>query len=336
MYMAFEKNPKVAGVTGEIAPLSSLNCNPLVSSQVFEYNISSILDKTMESVFGYISVLPGAFSAYRYEALLGQPLKTYFHNLSIKLKDQTPFSANMYLAEDRVLCYELVAKKNCDYVLKYVHQAKARTDVPTNLTDLIKQRRRWINGSLFALMYALLGWPRLLVYSGHSIWRKLMLTLQFLYYSISMIMQWTAITHFFIMFRFLIQDNIPYELSEFFTFLFIFLLLLQIVLGLGNKPKNVSWIHLISAVIFGSFSVSIVIIIFPLIFKNKFDWIGILSLVLTILFFSLAAILYKSVIACVSSFAQYIFFTGTYVIILPIYSLCNTHDISWGTKNSRL
>lgn len=86
--------------------------------------MSNILDKPLESVLGYITVLPGAFSAYRYKALRGRPLASYF-NGEIMHGGADIFSANMYLAEDRILCFELVTKRNEAWILKYVKRARA-------------------------------------------------------------------------------------------------------------------------------------------------------------------------------------------------------------------
>ncbi|CAJ0753265.1 2165_t:CDS:2 [Entrophospora sp. SA101] len=93
--------------------------------------MSNILDKPLESIFGYISVLPGAFSAYRYKALVNTapgkgPLASYFKGETLHGEGEAGiFEANMYLAEDRILCFELVAKKKESWKLKYVKSAKA-------------------------------------------------------------------------------------------------------------------------------------------------------------------------------------------------------------------
>lgn len=96
------------------------------------------LDKPLESSFGYVSVLPGAFSAYRYKAILGRPLDQYFHgdhSLADRLGSKGIygmgiFTKNMFLAEDRILCFELVAKAGDRWTLSYVKPSKAETDVP--------------------------------------------------------------------------------------------------------------------------------------------------------------------------------------------------------------
>lgn len=114
--------------------------------------MSNILDKPLESVFGYITVLPGAFSAYRYIALQNDakgegPLAKYFlgekmvgfdflfmlFRFSSSSKhgaNADIFTANMYLAEDRILCWELVSKRGGSWILHYVKSAYGVTDVP--------------------------------------------------------------------------------------------------------------------------------------------------------------------------------------------------------------
>jgi chitin synthase len=104
-------------------------------------------------MLGFISVLPGAFSAYRFSAIYSDlpaancPLKYYFKSISTPLSELGPFQANMFLAEDRVLCFELLAAKDKRWQLHYEKNAKAETDVPPDLCTLISQRRRC--GSMF-------------------------------------------------------------------------------------------------------------------------------------------------------------------------------------------
>jgi hypothetical protein len=65
----YEKRAIVWGCCGEIIPHNPDWYNLIVVAQIFDYKVSNIMDKAMESIFGYLPVLPGAFSAYRYSAI---------------------------------------------------------------------------------------------------------------------------------------------------------------------------------------------------------------------------------------------------------------------------
>ena len=61
----------------------------------------------------------------------------------------------MYLAEDRIMCLEILTRKDSNWILNYIPNCKAITDPPTGSLQLIKQRRRWTNGSMFAGFHVL-------------------------------------------------------------------------------------------------------------------------------------------------------------------------------------
>lgn len=210
LWKAFDTDSNVAGACGEIKAAKGKGwlglLNPLVASQNFEYKMSNILDKPLESVFGYITVLPGALSAYRYYALQNDatghgPLSQYFKGETLHGQDADVFTANMYLAEDRILCWELVAKRDERWVLKYVKSATGETDVPgrsiiclsetidLHLSDatpeFISQRRRWLNGAFFAAVYSLVHFKQVW-HTDHTLWRKILLHIEFVYQFVSL------------------------------------------------------------------------------------------------------------------------------------------------------
>jgi len=64
LWKAFNINSKIGG---EIITLKGTYglylINALVVAQNFKYKMSNILDKPLKSMFGYITMLPGAFDA---------------------------------------------------------------------------------------------------------------------------------------------------------------------------------------------------------------------------------------------------------------------------------
>ena len=119
----------------------------------------------------------------------------------------------MYLAEDRILCWELVSKRGGSWILHYVKSAYAVTDVPDQVSffccinnvasklskkiffkvpELISQRRRWLNGSFFAAVHSTFHF-HYLYRSSHGFGRKAWIHVELVYQVFNLIFSWFAL-----------------------------------------------------------------------------------------------------------------------------------------------
>jgi len=101
----------------------------------------------------------------------------------------------MYLAEDRILCWELVSKRGGSWLLHYVKSAYAVTDVPDQVPELISQRRRWLNGSFFAAVHSTVHF-HYIYRSAHSFMRKFWIHVELVYQSFNLIFSWFSLVRF--------------------------------------------------------------------------------------------------------------------------------------------
>ncbi|AEO70950.1 glycosyltransferase family 2 protein [Thermothielavioides terrestris NRRL 8126] len=368
LWKAFDTDSNVAGACGEIKAMKGRwgknLLNPLVASQNYEYKLSNILDKPLESVFGYITVLPGALSAYRYHALQNDetghgPLSQYFKGETLHGQHADVFTANMYLAEDRILCWELVAKRGDRWVLKYVKGCTGETDVPDTVPEFVSQRRRWLNGAFFAAVYSLVHF-RQIWQTDHTLARKILLHIEFVYQFIQLLFTYFSLANFYLTFYFIAGGLADPQVDPFggraglyiFTILrYVCVLLIstQFVLSLGNRPQGAKKMYLASMIIYAvimaytSFA-CIYIVVRQFTHKDDPDLnLGnnvftnlVVSTVSTIGLYFLMSFLYLDPWHMFTSFIQYYILLPSYICTLQIYAFCNTHDVTWGTKGDNV
>ncbi|CAK5275677.1 unnamed protein product [Mycena citricolor] len=378
LWEAFYNDPNLGGCCGEIHAMIKGGrklLNPLVAAQNFEYKMSNILDKPLESSFGYVSVLPGAFSAYRYRAILGRPLEQYFHgdhSLADRLGPKgiygmNIFTKNMFLAEDRILCFELVAKAGDRWVLTYVKPSKAETDVPEQAVELIGQRRRWLNGSFAASVYSLVNFFAF-YRTGHGIIRMFFLHLQALYNVFNLLFTWFQLANLWLTFSIIIDllptqsiiifgtASVTHWVNNGFKWLYLSFLALQFVLALGNRPKGERAAYTITLWVYAFLALYLLICSFwltgkafaaiPKELQNKTSAqviatffkppVGALiaAMVSTFGIYCAASFLYRDPWHLFTSFLPYLLLAPSFINVLNVYAFCNLHDVSWGTKGS--
>jgi chitin synthase len=381
LWIPFYNDKNLGGCCGEIHTMLGNGyknlIKPLVAAQNFEYRISFILDKPMETAFGYVSVLPGAFSAYRFRAIMGRPLEQYFKGdptLSGKLGHKgllgmNAFVRNMFLAEDRILSFELVMKAGSKWHTRYVKTAKAETDIPEGVIEFITQRRRWLNGAFAATIYSLIHFWR--VYrSGHSVFRMALLHFQLLYNVTSLLLSWFGMAGFLLT-TFILTDlsSSPSSNPDIRPFpfgkatpifnaviqtIYLSTVVLQFIMAMGNKAKYQFWGYFTSFLIFGAIQLYFILNVLYLvirIFKSGaldgtgsdynyvqtfYTSIGNWTVLVTC--GSVFGVYYAASFLALdpwhmfTSYPQYLFVASSYTNILNIYAFSNWHDVSWGEK----
>ncbi|QVM10058.1 Chitin synthase, class 2 [Coccidioides posadasii str. Silveira] len=371
LWKAFDQDSNVAGAAGEIKAGKGKGWlglfNPLVASQNFEYKMSNILDKPLESVFGYITVLPGALSAYRYHALQNDstghgPLSQYFKGEMLHGKNADVFTANMYLAEDRILCWELVAKREDQWILKFVKSAVGETDVPDAVPEFISQRRRWLNGAFFAAVYSLIHF-RQIWKTDHTVMRKILLHIEFVYQFVSLIFTFFSLANFYVTFYFIagalaapdvdpFGHNIGKIIFVALRYACILLICLQFILSMGNRPQGAKKMFLTGMIVY---SIIMAYTTFAALYmvvmqlkhrddpKNKELNLGnniftniIVSTLSTVGLYFLMSFMYLDPWHMFTSSAQYFALLPSYICTLQVYAFCNTHDVTWGTKGDNV
>ncbi|KAL1911361.1 Chitin synthase, class 2 [Sporothrix stenoceras] len=367
LWKAFDTDSNVAGACGEIKAMKGRFggnlLNPLVASQNFEYKMSNILDKPLESVFGYITVLPGALSAYRYHALQNDetghgPLSQYFKGETLHGQHADVFTANMYLAEDRILCWELVAKRGERWVLKYVKGCTGETDVPDSVPEFISQRRRWLNGAFFAAVYSLVHFKQLWS-TDHTIARKILLHIEFLYQLLQLLFTYFSLANFYLTFYFVVGGfadptvdpfghNIGNIIFTILRYTITLLISTQFILSLGNRPQGAKKLYLTSMILYGIIMVyttfaTIYIVVRQLRDSSTVLKIGnnvftnlIVSTASTVGLYFFMSFLYLDPWHMFTSSAQYFTLLPSYICTLQVYAFCNTHDVTWGTKGDNV
>ncbi|KAL3475287.1 chitin synthase-domain-containing protein [Aspergillus californicus] len=370
LWKAFDQDSNVAGAAGEIKASKGKNMlgllNPLVASQNFEYKMSNILDKPLESVLGYITVLPGALSAYRFFALQNDaegngPLNQYFKGETLHGKDADVFTANMYLAEDRILCWELVAKKEERWVLKFVKSAVGETDVPDSIPEFISQRRRWLNGAFFAAVYSIVNVKQLWK-TDHSLPRKILLQIESVYQLVQLIFTYFGLANFYLAFYFiagsLTDDKIDpfgHNLGTWFfnilRYACVIVMCLQFIFSMGNRPQGAKKLYLSSMIVYSIVMIytafcTLYLVVLELMAKTGHDvpisitdtlFINIvISLLSTVGLYFFTSFLYLDPWHMFTSSAQYFALLPSYICTLQVYAFCNTHDVTWGTKGDNV
>ncbi|XP_078412995.1 chitin synthase chs-2-like isoform X1 [Cetorhinus maximus] len=130
--------PHVGAACGRIHPTGT---GPMVWYQKFEYAVGHWLQKTAEHVLGCVLCSPGCFSLYRAAALMDNNVVKKYTTKATEGQHFVQYDQG----EDRWLCTLLLQQ---GWRVEYNAASDAYTNAPQEFREFYNQRRRWVPSTL--------------------------------------------------------------------------------------------------------------------------------------------------------------------------------------------
>lgn len=126
-------------------------------------------------------------------------------------------------------------------------------------SELISQRRRWLNGSFFAGIHSIVKFGYI-YRSSHSFGRKFALHIELLYQIITLLFAWFGMANFFIAFSILtnaMSEKVPalHIPNIILSYIYVAFIIFCFLLSMGNRPAGSKWQFILSMMVFAALTV---------------------------------------------------------------------------------
>lgn len=226
------------------------------------------------------------------------------------------------------------------------------------IPEFVSQRRRWLNGAFFAAVYSLLHF-RQIWNTDHTIWRKILLHIEFVYQFISLMFTYFSLANFYLTFYFIAGSLGDPKLDPFghgigkiifviLRYACVLLICMQFILSMGNRPQGAKKMFLTSMIVYGIIMAyttfaTLYIVVKQLADRKEALKLGnnvftnlVVSTASTVGLYFLMSFLYLDPWHMFTSSAQYFALLPSYICTLQVYAFCNAHDVTWGTKGDNV
>ncbi|CAD5121275.1 DgyrCDS9805 [Dimorphilus gyrociliatus] len=313
------KNEKTGAACGRIHPIGS---GPMTWYQIFEYAIGHWFQKSTEHVLGSVLCSPGCFSLFRGSSLLSNNVLRKYASVA----EEPVHHIQWDQGEDRWLCTLLI---QAGFRVDYTAASDALTFCPESFKEFFLQRRRWMPSTL-ANIFDLLSDSQSVRANNQNI------------------------SPFYILYQFFLMistilgpSTILLSIAAAFTTVFpkwdlwvcygVALGPAVFYIAVCFKCKNDTQI-LIGGLL-STLYTSIMLIVLVSIIQSATRLSEINpSLVFIVAFavaFIFAGIVHPQEVYCLAHGILYFLTIPSGYLILVIYSMCNLHVTSWGTRESK-